>query len=290
MIGAIFYDDRQSVLGFDSFSPSAGKPARFMALMESVVPTAPKLPVMPITREDLYLVHDKSYVDAVFEGTTVNGFENRDPRIPPACLWTVGSLVSSALHAPSCVIPVCSPTSGFHHANYGWGGGYCTFNGLMVAAAKFLEVKPDARIAILDCDFHYGDGTADILKRKPQLASHMVHHTSGLHFHEDGDPDEFFQWLEACIQDINDQGCDLTLYQAGADMHVRDPLGGLLDTDQMTLRDRAVFSKIRGGLVWNLAGGYRGNADIFDDPTLLIHRRTMQEANQSHAMRVKFFE
>ena len=43
-------------------------------------------------------------------------------------------------------------------------------------------------------------------------------------------------------------------------MHIEDPLGGLLDDAQMSQRDRTVFRKVRGGLVWNLAGGYRGGA------------------------------
>ena len=179
MIGPFFYDPRQSVPGLDSFSPSAGKPARFMALADHHYRTTPVLPVIPVTREDLCLVHDRDYVDGVFAGTIDNGFGNRDPRVPESCLWTVGSLVTAALYAPTTPLAVCSPTSGFHHAGYAHGGGYCTFNGLMVAAAKFIQAHPGAKVGILDCDFHYGDGTADILRRKPELAKHVVHHTSG---------------------------------------------------------------------------------------------------------------
>ena len=42
MIGPFFYDPRQSVLGLDSFSPSAGKPARFMALADHHYRTTPR--------------------------------------------------------------------------------------------------------------------------------------------------------------------------------------------------------------------------------------------------------
>ena len=290
MIGPFFYDPRQSVPGLDSFSPSAGKPARFMELAEHHYRTTPVLPVIPVTREDLCLVHDRDYVDGVFAGAIDNGFGNRDMRVPESCLWTVGSLVTAALYAPTTPLAVCSPTSGFHHAGYAHGGGYCTFNGLMVAAAKFIEAHPGAKVGILDCDFHYGDGTADILRSKPELAKHVVHHTSGRHFHEGDDPDEFFLWLEESVADINAQGCAVTLYQAGADMHIDDPLGGLLDDAQMKQRDRTVFRKVLGGLVWNLAGGYRGGADIFNDPTLQTHRATLGEANASDEARRKLFE
>ena len=292
MIGPIFYDQRQSVDGLATYSPSAGKPARFNTMVERFHPTVPRPPVYPVAREDLYQVHDKTYVDGVFAGSINNGFENNDRRVPEACLWTIGSLVSAALHAPTQPLAVCSPTSGFHHAGYALGGGFCTFNGLLVAAAMFIETHPDTKVGILDCDVHYGDGTDDILKRKPTLARQVVHHTSGRHFHGRDDPDEFFLWLEEAIADINARNCDLVLYQAGADMHIKDPLGGFLDDAQMRQRDRTVFRKLQGGLVWNLAGGYQPNrgGSLSTDPVLEIHLATMEEANASGEVRLKMHE
>lgn len=237
-------------------------------------------------------MHDKTYVDGVFAGSINNGFENNDRRVPEACLWTIGSLVSAALYAPTQPLAVCSPTSGFHHAGYALGGGFCTFNGLLMAAAKFIEKNPDAKVGILDCDVHYGDGTVDILKRQPILARQVVHHTSGKHFHGRDDPDEFFLWLEEAIADINARRCDLVLYQAGADMHVKDPLGGFLDDAQMRQRDWTVFRKLQGGLVWNLAGGYQPNrgGSLSTDPVLQIHLATMEEAKASGEVRRKMHE
>lgn len=67
-------------------------------------------------------------------------------------------------------------------------------------------------------------------------------------------------------------GGDLLLYQAGADPHVDDPLGGWLDTVQLRERDRRVFAacKARGlAVAWNLAGGYQASLrhvlDIHDN-------------------------
>jgi acetoin utilization deacetylase AcuC-like enzyme len=50
------------------------------------------------------------------------------------------------------------------------------------------------------------------------------------------------------------------LYQAGADPHVDDPLGGFLTTAQLAQRDWRVFSGLRESgipVAWNLAGGYQ---------------------------------
>jgi acetoin utilization deacetylase AcuC-like enzyme len=292
MYSPIFYDPRQNVAGLDSFSPSAGKPARFVRLMGHFnfrEYGAPHLaPVVPVDRRDLCLVHDTAFVDAVFAGTMTNGFNNCDPRVPEACLWTIGSLLAAARWALKNPLgAACSPSSGFHHAGTAYSGGYCTFNGLMVVAAKLISEDPNLKIGILDCDMHYGDGTDDILGTHPALASSILHRTSGKHFLGDNPEEEaleFQAWLHQAIEELNAFDCDLVLYQAGADMHVDDPLGGLLEDDGMLLRDRTVFAELNAGIAWNLAGGYRKSDDIFGDPVLATHYNTLKAAQgRAHA-------
>ena len=278
---SVFYDPRQSVRGINSFSPSAGKPAKFMETLQSQAICHDIMPVTPATREDLYLVHDRQYVDEVFSGVQNNGFENNDPRVPQACLWTVGSMVSAVAYAPRALGPVCSPTSGFHHAGYRWGGGYCTFNGLTVAAAKFILANQQAKVGILDLDWHYGDGTDNILKNKPALAKRVLNLSSGKYFFDSSDDvSDFWAWLKGAILELNRFDCDVVIYQAGADMHIKDPLGGLLNDAEMARRDRIVFREINASLVFNLAGGYRGdkNTDGLGNPVLRTHLNTVLEA------------
>jgi acetoin utilization deacetylase AcuC-like enzyme len=38
-------------------------------------------------------------------------------------------------------------------------------------------------------------------------------------------------------------GCELLLYQAGADAHINDPLGGWMTTEQLARRDHIVFTE-----------------------------------------------
>jgi len=69
------------------------------------------------------------------------------------------------------------------------------------------------------------------------------------------------------------------LYQAGADPHIDDPLGGILSSEQMSWRDRQVFEKLGHlSLVWNLAGGYQvvpGDTEAQKrEPILALHRET----------------
>jgi len=69
--------------------------------------------------------------------------------------------------------------------------------------------------------------------------------------------------------------CEVILYQAGADPHINDPLGGWLTTEQLAERDRLVFETAKAmnlPIAWNLAGGYQ--KDI--RKVLDIHDNTMR--------------
>lgn len=73
--------------------------------------------------------------------------------------------------------------------------------------------------------------------------------------------------------------CDLILYQAGADPHINDPLGGVMTTEQMLRRDELVFSKcsaMRLPVAWNLAGGYQRDESHGIRPVLDLHDNTMR--------------
>lgn len=288
----IFYDRRQNVDDVASFSQSAGKPARFVQLMQhydyrSYGGDGKLGRVTPMELADLYSVHDQAFVDGVFAGTELNGFENYDTRVPEACLWTIGSLLAASRWAMKYPhIPACSPTSGYHHATHRESGGYCTFNGLMVVAAKLIAENSKLKIGILDCDQHFGNGTENILKHYPLLAKHVIHRTAGQYFPGD-DPEtealEFQAWLHHSIAEINAFDCGLVLYQAGADPHVNDPMGGFLDDKGLALRYRTVFCGIEAPVAWVLAGGYQKskNGDIFEDPVLCIHHETLRASDHS---------
>jgi hypothetical protein len=160
------YYREEMVANAQSFSPSAGKPRevvaswrrRFGAALEIVAPA-------PATPQLLALAHDPDYVRGVLAGTIDNGFGNRLPEVAAALPYTSGAMVAAAEHALRDGSVAVAPVSGFHHACHEHGGGYCTFNGLIVAA-QALRTRHDTRcVGILDFDQHYGNGTADIIRR-----------------------------------------------------------------------------------------------------------------------------
>lgn len=271
----VFYRPEQTACNMGTFSPSAHKPAQVVQdwLVRGLIQECDVLGFDPVTRTDFKRAHDAAFVDGVLNLSIDNGFGNRSAQVAASLPYTSGSLLAAAHHALDHSAHVCSPTSGFHHAGYGFAEGFCTFNGLMVTALALLEQGAARSIGILDCDVHYGNGTDDIAR---QLGVKGVrHHTMGAHFHHPADASTFERWLDRALEDC--RSVDLLIYQAGADPHVNDPLGGVLTGVQMAKRDHAVFSAFRGRpLVWNLAGGYQRDANGGIDPVLKLHRATAQ--------------
>ncbi len=258
----LFYDPRQNAMDNESVSPSAAKPAAFVEAALARFPGRVGIAegFGPLSIEELCLAHDRAYVEDILGCRKPNGFGNLLPSVAASLPWTTGSFVAAARAAAREGGVACSPTSGFHHAEYASSIGFCTFNGLAIAAILIRRDGLARRVGIADFDAHYGNGTADLVKRLG--LDYVVNHSLGGFIHdlvEPGAADRWLDGLEAELERMFD-GCGIILYQAGADPHADDPLGGYLTSEQLRLRDRAVFryARRRGTpIVWNLAGGYQ---------------------------------
>lgn len=260
----------EMVAPVQGFSPSAAKPAQVVARWQELGLAIELHAPAPATVRELCLAHDERYVHDVLACRRPNGFGTTSAEVAASLPYTSGALLSAARFALAHRVAACAPCSGFHHAGWADGGGFCTFNGLVIAARALLE-EGARRVGILDCDEHYGNGTADILER---LALDRVEHfTAGEHFHRPDQVPAFFDRLANELERM--RACDVVLYQAGADPHVDDPLGGWLTTEQLEMRDARVFAALRGvPLVWNLAGGYQRDRRGTIEPVLEIHTNT----------------
>lgn len=298
----------------ESFSPSALKPK--LVIKDWTSSFESKLLITefaPLTKQIFYLSHSPKHVDDIFSGIKPNGFGTMDRQFAETFYYTAGSLYAAAKEALNSGVAV-SPTSGFHHAGYAKAEGFCTFNGLIITAQLLKQENLISSVGILDCDMHYGNGTDDIIDKLDLM--YIKHYTAGREFdlyypafdfvkpfikriyhlfiktskkgtsryhrvslrqrllHKKSE--KFLGKLPAILKSMQD--CDLIIYQAGADQHVRDPYGGLLTNEQMILRDNLVFEfckKHHIPLVWNLAGGYQKDSVGDIEPVLGIHRNTM---------------
>lgn len=273
----------------DTFSPSARKPAQVVSDWLRCPDVAPSIEVVEfdsISRDVIAQAHDPAYVADMLARRIDNGFGERSASVANSLPFTVGSLLAAAEHViaepddwGARARIACSPSSGFHHAHFDQCHGYCSFNGLMVVAVELQRRGLIDKLLVLDCDQHYGDGTQDIIDRLSlQWVTHVTHggRLEGSYKDRKG----MIRQIEHHLPGFGGPR-SLVLYQAGADCHVHDPLGGFLSTQDMIERDRLVFSlavKHRVPLVWNLAGGYQRDPGGRIDPVLALHRNTVIEA------------
>lgn len=268
---SVFYKQEQNVTTNVSFSPSAGKPEKVYNLFKRNPSVSVVSDWKPLSRQDLSLGHDSEYVNDVLDCLTENGFGNVNKDVAKSLPYTSGSFYNAAVHALKNKVAM-SPTSGFHHAGYDSGGAFCTFNGLTITAQLLKKYHDVKRVGIIDFDAHYGNGTDDVINRLK--LDYITHLTFGRHYYDYNGSRDWMLNLEKSLEIFI--GCDILLYQAGADPHKNDPLGGYLSTEQMQKRDRIVFEfakKHNIPIVWNLAGGYQ--EDI--NKVLDLHHNTLIE-------------
>ncbi|HYQ16147.1 MAG TPA: hypothetical protein VEQ58_10330 [Polyangiaceae bacterium] len=274
----VFYsEDMVSIAG--SASPSDRKPRLVAEALRQTDWPIQLVSPEPTAISDVCRVHDQSFVDDVLQLRRANGFGSLSESVARSVLYTCGACYGSARVALEEGISA-SLTSGFHHAGPRIGRGFCTFNGLMITAAQLLDEGRVQKLAIVDCDYHYGDGTQAIIDEQSRSAQ-VLHLSFGKTFRHPDQAEHYLTAVSELRAKLAAFGAELVLYQAGADAHVDDPFGGLLTTEQMRTRDRSVLSIAREldiPLTWNLAGGYQVEPDGTIPRVIELHLNTFEEA------------
>lgn len=218
----------------------------------------------------LRTLHNPEYFDAFNTGlenplTTSNGFawttELRD-----AVLWSNAGMLAGATSVLNRGGVVANLGGGYHHAKWGRGDAYCTFNGLALVAQE----NPAKKIFVLDCDEHQGDGTTEFTTRLNNLYNYSIF---GTRMSDAGDLlggrawekqvkgwDEYESALWNGIVKITEVQPDLIIYQAGVDCYKNDGMGQAhLRSGELYARDRMVFEFAKDAgipLLFTVAGGY----------------------------------
>ena len=277
MPSQVVFSERQ-VAPAQGYSPSAAKPLPVVAAWRRIDPALELVAPEPASVEQLSLAHAADYVADVLACRRANGFGTCDLDVARSLPYTTGALLTAARLALRDRTFVAAPVSGFHHAGWDHGAGFCTFNGLVVTARVLLQEGAVRRVGILDYDYHFGDGTEEILEAVG--ADGIVHYSAGGEYWQPHQAAAFLRAIPAHLDAMS--GCDLVLYQAGADPHVDDPLGGFLTTDELARRDAAVFDGLaRRGIpcAWDLAGGYQQPLS----KVVAIHENTFRAARSALA-------
>ena len=248
----------------------------------------------PASSDELRLVHDRNYVDAVLTGTPAglaesNGFE-WNVHLRDGVLATTGGVRDAALHALHNEVVSGSLSSGLHHAARGRGRGFCTVNGLALGAVAARRAGAH-RVLILDVDAHCGGGTADIIDEQPGIEQLDVSVIAFDHYENTGNARLVMTDGPSYIADLtqelcgvqNPDGIDLVLYNAGMDPH--EEAGGVpgLTTDVLVEREQLVMDWCRHHgipVAFVLAGGYSGTARTMGEVADL-HVHTIRSAAQT---------
>lgn len=238
------------------------------------------------TREQLYRVHHKDYVDDIFQ---------RAPKdygqiwLDPDTSMMADSLNAALRAAGAMVLGVelvmsgkeqtafCNVRPPGHHAERARTMGFCIFNNVAVGAAVARDKFDVDKLAILDFDVHHGNGTEDIFREEPNvlfcstfqhpfypytgadvISEHIVNaplaaSANGAAFKEA----VISHWLPK----LHEFQPELILISAGFDAHIEDDMASLCLTEQdyswVTREIKTIADTYANGrIVSTLEGGY----------------------------------
>lgn len=222
---------------------------------------------------DLQIIHDPEYVRAVREGTPLALAESNsigwDDALWASVTASTGGVVEAAVRALTSGRTTASLSSGLHHARPESGRGFCTFNGLALAAVTARHAGAQ-RVLIVDLDAHCGGGTAAIIDGVDGVEQVDVSTSSFDRYAsrpdarlEITDHTDYLQVVERALDGVADPGgLDLVIYNAGMDVHEQAGGDPGFTTDLVRDREHLVLGWAAGlgvPLSFTLAGGYSGN-------------------------------
>ena len=128
------------------------------------------------------LVHGKSYLEKLRRARPMEGIAmiDGDTYISDGSFDAAASAVGAALQALDAVVlgeadnAFCAIRPPGHHAAIDMFGGYCFLNNAAVAAQHMLD-QGLKRVAIVDVDFHHGNGTQDIFYTRNDVLFASLH-------------------------------------------------------------------------------------------------------------------
>jgi histone deacetylase 11 len=240
-----------------------------------------------ITDEQLLAVHKSPYLESLKNSHVIAqvagvplfrimpNFLLRKKILEPMKYATAGTILAAELAMQHGL--AFNLSGGYHHAKANQGEGFCFFADIPLAINKLWKNHPELKIVIIDLDAHQGNGNSTILRNDPRvtlidaygkynyptfhdyLTQFDVQYRIPLEWRtEDA---EYLEKVKTAVdQAIVNHKPQLIIYNAGTDILIGDPLGGMSITAQgVIMRDQLVIeSAIKNNIpiVMTLSGGY----------------------------------
>lgn len=154
-------------------------PERYFSIMEmldEVLPDVERIQPEPAPEQTIALAHDETYID--FIKNFGQGHMDADSYIHPHTFEMARLAVGGVVKAAELAYENKRPAYALvrppgHHAGPDYGGGFCYFNSVAVAACQLQ--KKVGKVAIIDMDVHHGNGTNDIFAENKNILYISTH-------------------------------------------------------------------------------------------------------------------
>jgi len=234
---------------------------------------------LPVTREELFVIHDEQYIDRLVSDET--------PELIRSIFSSTGG-VRDALDAMFVHGRAGSLSSGLHHAKRDKYDGFCYINGLALAALRAISKHGANKVGVLDLDSHCGGGTFQLVGENEKILLADVSCNSYDVWQPSSDrhylkivrsADEYLDKVKQALKHLD--GVDALIYNAGMDPFEDCTTGGMRGITREVLgeRERLVAQwceDTQTPAMFVLAGGYGGpNLDL--DGVARLHLPTIRE-------------
>jgi len=221
-----------------------------------------------VTREELELVHEASYLDSLVEPAVIADIlevpalaqvptEMLDElALTPMRLATGGTI--AAVRASFEAGVAVNLSGGYHHAKRAKGEGFCVYSDIAVAIQLARKERSLERVMVVDLDVHQGNGVESIYREDDGVE---VFDMYNFEIYPEGDPEARggIRWDHPLASGLDGPGYvarlkehlpaaldefepELVLYNAGTDIFEGDLLGKLeVDEAHVLERDRFVI-------------------------------------------------
>lgn len=267
-------------------------------------------PAPLIAVAELALVHSQTYLDKTARPEYLGrifGLEAADIDVDPVLIAQrrqVGGTVEAAAWATERSDRVAfNIGGGFHHAEPDAGAGFCVYNDIAVAIASLRGRGFEGPIAIIDLDYHQGNGNVVTFEDDPSVLTYSLHGSVWTHVRAAADlqfllpsgvdDTAYLETLRNTLPEaLGTLAPALMFYVAGNDVLQGDRLGDFeLTREGVLQRDRAVIELARQHgcpAVVTLGGGY--SDDAWRSSTDFIRWLLIDEARVTEEPQKSLFE
>lgn len=246
----------------------------------------------------LTLAHTQAYVDTLVTGEPREVAESSGlmwlPELAPVFANSCQTVIAAATDAIHSGGSSATVASGGHHATSNRGYGFNPVNEIAVCVKYLLQNRLASKIAILDLDVHYANGTNELLhdnasvlnvdiwnKTLPQWQ--LTPDTANLKQYYVQTTTQYFAKLEVAGNEIVQYKPDIILYHSGVDVWEGDRLGGIPGFTQTHIHEREhfVFQMAKAHnipIVLLIGGGYARH----DSPE--IQNQSLQQIVDLHML------